>query len=79
MAQAEQDRLRAALKDPLVLSDAEFSDFWAMDLQQRARILGPGFRGAIAILNAYQGQLRSLQLELLDLNRARTVFTLGTP
>lgn len=76
---AEQDRLRAALKDPLVLSDAEFSDFWAMDLQQRAHILGPGFRGAIAILNAYQGQLRSLQLELLDLNRARTVFNLGTP
>lgn len=76
LAPADQDRLRASLRDPLTLSAAEFGDFWAMDLQARARILGPGFRGAIAILNAYQGKLLSLQLELLDLNRAQTVFNL---
>lgn len=73
----EQARLRAALPDPLVLSHSDFMEFWSMDLQRRARVLGKDFRGAIAILNGFQGKLESMQVELLDLKRAQTVLNLG--
>lgn len=73
----DQARLRAALPDPLVLSHDDFVEFWSMDLQRRARILGKDFRGALAILNGFQGKLESLQVELLDLKRAQTVLNLG--
>lgn len=72
----EQARLRAAIASPLKLGHADFAGFWAMDLQQRARVLGRDFRGGIAILNAWDGDLKSVQLELLDLRRAQTVFRL---
>lgn len=71
-----QAKLRAAIASPLTLSHAEFAEFWTMDLQQRARLLGRDFRGGIAILNAWGGELQSMQLELLDLHRAQTVFRL---
>ncbi|WP_374655274.1 hypothetical protein [Dongia sp.] len=67
---------KARLPDPLVLSDADYLDFWSMDLQDRARILGPDFRGAIVLLIAFQGRLQAMQTELIDLGRAQTVFEL---
>lgn len=73
----EQARLRAALPDPLALAHDDFMEFWSMDLQRRARILGKDFRGAIALLNGFQGKLESMQVELLDLKRAQTVFNLA--
>jgi hypothetical protein len=42
-------------------------------------MLGPDFRGAVAVLNAdpKSGKLLSGSVQLLDLVRARTVFKLG--
>jgi hypothetical protein len=73
------DHIRSRLEEslPRTSSAGDFRDFWAMSLADRARILGTDFRGAIAIINAWQGQLRSVQIELIDLNRARSVFTLA--
>jgi hypothetical protein len=39
--------------------------------------LGADFRGAIVLLIAFQGKLQAMQVELLDLKRAQTVFNLG--
>ena len=48
----------------------------AMDLQERATILGPDFRGAVVMINVFQGKLTNLQAELIDLHRAQTVLNL---
>ncbi|MBI2256377.1 MAG: hypothetical protein HYU58_17270 [Proteobacteria bacterium] len=69
--------IKAALPDPMVLSHDDYMTFWSMDLQARARILGPNFRGAIVQLFAFKGRLESMQSELLDLKRAQTVLNLG--
>jgi hypothetical protein len=72
----EQARMLAGLPEPFILSHDDFTEFWAMDLQSRARVLGRDFRGAIVLLNSYNGQLQSMQTELLDLKRAQLVFVL---
>lgn len=76
IAADEQARLKAALPDPLTLSHDDFVDFWAMDLQSRAKILGRDFRGALVMINSFQGKFTGLQTELLDLKRAQTVLVL---
>ena len=52
--------------------------FWNADLRQWVRILGPGFRGVILVLNAdlKTARLVSGTAQLIDLERARTVFNL---
>ncbi len=72
----EQARMRAGLPEPFILSHDDFTEFWSMDLQSRARVLGRDFRGAIVLLNSFNGQLQSMQTELLDLKRAQMVFVL---
>lgn len=74
---AEQQAIKSALPDPLILSHSDYMDFWSMDLQARAKILGPNFRGAVVMLVAFQGNLQAMQVELLDLKRAQTVFNLA--
>lgn len=72
----QRRRIAGNLPSPATFSSADFTNFWAMSLAERTRLLSPDFRGAIAIVNAWSGELRSLQLELLDLRGAATVFTL---
>ncbi|MBL8708974.1 MAG: hypothetical protein JNL25_07265 [Rhodospirillaceae bacterium] len=69
-------RARQIAALPASLSIDDFREFWAMGLADRARLLGRDFRGAIAILTSGGGRLHGLQLELLDLTRAQSVFTL---
>jgi len=69
--------IKAALPDPMTLSHEDYMSFWSMDLQARAKILGPNFRGAIVQLFAFQGRVQSMQSELLDLTRAQTVLNLS--
>lgn len=69
--------IKAALPDPMTLSHDDYMSFWSMDLQSRARILGPNFRGAIVQLFAFNGRVESMQSELLDLKRAQTVLNLS--
>jgi hypothetical protein len=64
------------IPNPLKLSPDQFSRFWQMDLQERATILGPDFRGAVVLLNVFQGKLTNMQAELIDLKRAQTVLNL---
>lgn len=54
----------------------EVENFWHSDLREWARVLGPQFRGAIAILNAQKGKLVGEEVFLIDFVRARTVFNL---
>jgi hypothetical protein len=68
---------KAALPANLALTPQQYADFWHMDLQERARILGPDFRGAVILLIAFQGKLQAMQSELIDMKRAQTVFNLG--
>jgi len=65
-------RLPAANK----LDPKDASDFWNSDLRKWARVLGPEFRGVIAILNNDKGKLVSEQVILIDLASARSVFNL---
>lgn len=65
-----------SIPNPLKLTSDQFSRFWAMDLQERATILGPDFRGAVVMINVFQGKLTNLQAELIDLHRAQTVLNL---
>jgi hypothetical protein len=65
-----------SLPQPGALSPQQFQDFWEMSLAERAQVLGVDFRGAIAIVNVWQGELKSLQTELLDMRGAASVYTL---
>jgi hypothetical protein len=69
--------IKAALPDPMTLSHEDYMSFWSMDLQARAKILGPNFRGAIVMLVAFKDRLELMQTELLDLKRAQTVLNLN--
>ena len=68
---------KAVLPATLTLTPQQYADFWHMDLQERARILGPDFRGAVILLIAFQGKLQAMQSELIDMKRAQSVFNLG--
>ncbi|WP_374380117.1 hypothetical protein [Dongia sp.] len=72
----EQEKIRAALPQPMTLAHEDYMAFWSMDLQRRAKVLGPDFRGAIVQLMVFQGKLEAMQTELIDLKRAQTVFKL---
>jgi len=71
-----QKAMLAPIPNPLNLNADQFSRFWQMDLQERATILGPDFRGAVVMLNVFQGKLTNMQAELIDLKRAQTVLNL---
>lgn len=71
-----QKAMLAPIPNPLVLTADQFSRFWLMDLQERATLLGPDFRGAVVMLNVFQGKLTNTQAELIDLRRAQTVLNL---
>ena len=50
--------------------------FWHMDMRQRARLLGPDFRGAILTFYNADGNAPSMTMEMLDLTLARSVLNL---
>jgi hypothetical protein len=62
------------------ISPKDRNSFWNADLRKYARVLGPDFRGVIVVLNQQSktGKLISGEVQLLDLARARTVFTLDS-
>lgn len=64
------------LPQPGALTPQQFQDFWEMSLAERAQVLGVDFRGAIAIVNVWKGELKSQQIELLDMRGAASVYTL---
>jgi hypothetical protein len=70
------EAIAAALPKASQIAPKDADEFWHCDLRAIARILGPDFRGAIAILNNQNGKLSAEDVELLDLHRARTVFNL---
>jgi hypothetical protein len=53
------------------------SDFWHMDMRQRARLLGVDFRGIILSYYENDGKTSAMTLELLDLALARSVLNLA--
>ncbi len=66
----------ARLPKPGAISAKDADSFWRADLRDRARILGPDFRGVVIVLNAKDLSLMGETAWLLDLARARTVFNL---
>jgi hypothetical protein len=72
----DHSAIAAALPKAGQIADKDKEDFWHLDLRSVARILGPDFRGAVAIFTEQKGKLASQSAELLDLPRARTVFNL---
>jgi hypothetical protein len=72
----QRQRIAGNLPAPAALTPDQFRGFWDMSLADRAQLLSVDFRGAIAIVNAWKGELKSLQTELLDLRGAATVYTL---
>jgi hypothetical protein len=68
--------IAAALPKASQIAPKDADDFWHCDLRTIARILGPDFRGAVAIFNNQNGKLSTEEVELLELHRARTVFNL---
>ncbi len=74
-----QERYRAVvarLPKPGQISPRDADSFWCTDLRDRARVLGPDFRGVVIVLNAQGPKLVSETAVLIDLARARTVFNL---
>jgi hypothetical protein len=71
----------ARLPKAASVSPKDRNSFWNADLRKYARVLGPDFRGVIVVLNEQSktGKLISGEVQLLDLARARTVFTLDSP
>jgi hypothetical protein len=54
----------------------DIANFNSIDLRERARVLGPDFRGAIVTIYSFKEKVTGIDAELLDLRRARTVFNL---
>jgi len=54
----------------------DIGNFNSIDLRERARVLGPDFRGAIVTIYSFKDKVTGIDAELLDLPRARTVFNL---
>ncbi|HVN64798.1 MAG TPA: hypothetical protein VMT58_09190 [Candidatus Binataceae bacterium] len=70
------DAVLARLPAKDKISTKQINDFWQSDLREWARILGPEFRGVIAIMNDSAGKLVGEQVMLIDFVRARAVFNL---
>jgi len=77
MDKARYDAVIARLPSADKIAGKDKDDFWRADLVTLARILGPQFRGAVAITGNLNGKLTGQQVLLVDLMRARTVFNLG--
>jgi hypothetical protein len=57
----------------------EIADFGLADLRSRARLLTSDYRGAVVFLTAFNGQVSSMQTDLIDMVRAQTVLNLTAP
>ncbi len=77
LAEPRKAEARRALEERLRAEEKSLSAFWQMDMRQRARLLGPDFRGAILNFVDESGKTRSMTLELLDLASARSVLNLA--
>ncbi|HLX37501.1 MAG TPA: hypothetical protein VKR29_06845 [Candidatus Binataceae bacterium] len=76
VAQERLDAVLARLPKADKMSADDRNKFSDSDLRDFVRILGPQFRGGIAIVNQQNGKLTQERLMLLDLIRAGTVFNL---
>lgn len=72
----KHDGIVARLPNPRQMTKDEVANFDSIDPRERARILGPDFRGAIVTIYSFKDQVTGIDAELLDLERARTVFNL---
>ncbi len=72
----KHDAIVARLPNPQQVTKEEIANFNGIDLRERARILGPDFRGAIVTIYSLNGKVTGIDAELIDLQRARTVFNL---
>jgi len=70
------DAIVARLPTAAQMPKDEVAKFNSIDLRERARILGPDFRGAIVTIYSLNDKVTGVEAELLDLQRARTVFNL---
>lgn len=77
MDKARYDAVLARIPSHDQIAPKDKDDFWRADLTTLARILGPQFRGAVAITSNLKGKLSAQQVLLIDLARAHTVFNLG--
>ena len=75
----KRDAIVARLPNSQQMAKDDIGKFSRTDLRERARILGPDFRGAIITLYGFKGKVTGIDAELLDLQRARTVFNLPSP
>jgi hypothetical protein len=61
---------------PRQVDPKEVEKFSRMDLRERIHVLGPDFRGTAVTLYISNGKVTGVDAELLDFDRARTVFNL---
>ena len=77
MPKDRYDKAIAHLPTPDKMKPKDVENLWRSDVVEWARVLGPEFRGAIAIVSDQDGKLAGEQILLIDLVRARTVFNFG--
>lgn len=75
----KRDEVIARLPQAQQMPKEELEQFSRTDLRERASILGPEFRGALVTIYSFKGKVSGIDAELLDLERARTVFNLELP
>lgn len=71
-----RDAIVAHLPNSQQMPKDDAANFNSIDLRERARVLGADFRGAIVTIYSFKDQVTGIDAELLDLQRARTVFNL---
>jgi hypothetical protein len=72
----KRDAVIARLPQGRQMPQEDVDKFSRTDLRERVRILGPDFRGAVVTFYGFKGKVTGSDVELLDLQRARTVFNL---
>jgi hypothetical protein len=72
----KRDAVIARLPQARQMPQEDIDKFSRTDLRERVRILGPDFRGAVVTFYGFKGKITGTDVELLDLQRARTVFNL---
>ncbi len=75
----KRDMIVARLPQARQMPQEDIDGFGRTDLRERARILGPNFRGAVVTIYSFKGKAGGIDAELLDLGRAQTVFNLELP
>jgi len=69
----------AQLPQAQQMPQEDIDKFSRTDLRERVRILGANFRGAVVTFYSFKGKVGGIDAELLDVERARTVFNLELP